>query len=302
MCPTDEVSRLSNADSVLVAVPNTLATEAIDIFHLPSQQRRHTIKPETDNERDGMVMAISMFHNKASLNVVVGYENGLAAVIRQCSPEGDWATIYTSTPHKQPILSLDMSPCGNYFFTSSADAIITKHIIPERTQKLESLSLPFSTINTRHAGQQSLRLRDDGRIFATGGWDGTARVYSAKTLNELAVLRWHKVGCYAVAFARVSPIEAQLEHGSPKRIVESRMELDEGLSSTMSRSNNVRPEDTLLQSGGRSSEHKVSSMKMSRLPKLVDLSVRERREKAATETHWLAVGSKDGKISLWDIY
>ena len=33
-----------------------------------------------------------------------------------------------------------------------------------------------------------------------------------------------------------------------------------------------------------------------------ELSVKERRIKMAKETHWLAAGSKDGRISLWDIY
>jgi hypothetical protein len=32
------------------------------------------------------------------------------------------------------------------------------------------------------------------------------------------------------------------------------------------------------------------------------MTVREEREQKAKTTHWLAVGSKDGKVSLWDIY
>ena len=32
------------------------------------------------------------------------------------------------------------------------------------------------------------------------------------------------------------------------------------------------------------------------------LSVAERRIKQAINTHWIAVGGKDGKVSLWDIY
>jgi ASTRA-associated protein 1 len=32
------------------------------------------------------------------------------------------------------------------------------------------------------------------------------------------------------------------------------------------------------------------------------MTVSEERDQKAKTTHWLAVGSKDGKVSLWDIY
>lgn len=32
------------------------------------------------------------------------------------------------------------------------------------------------------------------------------------------------------------------------------------------------------------------------------LSVQQQRDEKARMTHWLAAGSKDGKVSLWDVY
>jgi hypothetical protein len=62
-------------------------------------------------------------------------------------------------------------------------------------------------------------VRSDGRILATGGWDTRIRIYSAKTLKEVAVLKWHKEGVYAVDFAKV--LEAndlkREEHGQEGR-------------------------------------------------------------------------------------
>ena len=83
-------------------------------------------------------------------------------------------------------------------------------------------------------------------------------------MNELAVLKWHKEGCYAVAFAEVDP-----PISSPS---------GDGQESTMAQ--------------------ELVTAKMSLALKTVQ---QERNEKAQL-THWLAAGSKDGKVSLWDIY
>lgn len=74
-------------------------------------------------------------------------------------------------------------------------------------------------------------------------------------MKELAVLKWHKEGCYAVSFAEVLD--------TPKE------ETREG--------KEVVKRNTAL-------------------------TVKEERILKAKMTHWIAVGSKDGKVSLWDIY
>jgi WD40 repeat protein len=128
-------------------------------------------------------------------------------------------------------------------------------------------SHPLKVVNTKHAGQQGLDIRSDGRIFATAGWDSKARVYSCKTLKEVAVLEWHKVGCYAVAFPDMGAMEAP--DGSS-------ISTGEGNSNSQSQT--------------------VTAITQSRS------LVKDRRIRQATTTHWLAAGAKDGKISLWDIY
>lgn len=103
------------------------------------------------------------------------------------------------------MLSLSVSPYPDtapYFFTSSADAIIAKHSLPIPAPTTP-VSRPAKVVNTKHSGQQSISVRSDGKIFATAGWDTRIRVYSVKTMKELAVLKWHRDGCYAVAFGQV---------------------------------------------------------------------------------------------------
>ena len=103
-------------------------------------------------------------------------------------------------------------------------------------------------------------------IFATAGWDARVRVYSAKTLKEIAVLRWHKTGCYATAFARTE---------TPPGVDE------------------VEDSDPETDATGVSRTTAVVKQKT---------TVQQKRDEKAQTTHWLAAGAKDGKVSLWDIY
>ncbi|KAI0444311.1 WD repeat-containing protein [Xylaria telfairii] len=340
-CSPRQDTDLAVSDELLVAVPNTLATEAVDIFHLPSQDRLSTVHLGSKAEKKGMVMALSLFWRHESLILLAGYENGLAVVARR-RHGGAWDILYKFQAHSQPILSLDFAPDKEYFLTSGADAIIAKHPIPnansatapvlgfKRTEESETgrdkneleeprrqptdanISLPsagpaststsnsetqprglpkkaatvavppLKIIDTKHSGQQGLQIRSDGRIFATAGWDSKLRVYSAKTMTELAVLKWHDVGCYATAFS-VLDGQKHASDGSKDMLRES--EIEEQI---------THLDDAIV------TRNEITTMATVNKPG--ELSVKEKRIKTAKEAHWLAGGSKDGKISLWDIY
>jgi len=225
-------------------------------------------------------MALALFTHPVSnqLSVVAGYESG-HTVVATLSPTNIWSTIYTTHPHTQPILSLSISLSSNCYFTSSADAILAKHPIPAAVlidddveevnrEGMESGGgTELKVVKTGHSGQQSLQVRDDGKIFATAGWDGRVRVYAVKTMRELAVLKWHKEGCYAVGFADVE---------DPKQ-----------------------PGDV---GGENSEEGRIEEKGKEVARKTGTMTVKQERLRKAETTHWLAVGSKDGKVSLWDIY
>ncbi|KAK4097841.1 WD40 repeat-like protein [Parathielavia hyrcaniae] len=313
-CPAPPQSSPAASFEILVAVPNTLASEAIDIFHLPSQTRQHTVKL---GENNGMVMAVSLFHQAGSsiLTLVAGYENGVAAVAQLGSSSNSvWAVKYRSQCHSQPILSLDISPQKDFFLTSSADALISKHPLPivspppPRTNNPETVQQqqqPLKTVNTKHAGQQSLRIRSDGRLFATAGWDSRVRVYSAKTLAEVAVLKWHSAGCYAAGFAGVVS-ESESEKGSEAEAPPLQEQEGHGEDGEL--------KGGVVEVGGEKEKEKGGaaqarggggggiSREVTVVPKLVEMRVREKRVRQARTAHWLAAGSKDGKVSLWDVF
>lgn len=106
---------------------------------------------------------------------------------------------------KQPILPSQLQigrPAGLSSLLSSA-APQPKVKPPPPPPPTVTIQAPYKTINTKHAGQQSLRVRSDGRLLVTGGWDTRIRIYSTKTLKEVAILKWHKEGVYAVDFSEV---------------------------------------------------------------------------------------------------
>lgn len=321
--PVQAPSLPRDSSDLLIAVPNTLASEAVDIYHLPSQKRIHVVKLGSDH---GMAMALALVWLSGILTLIVAYEDG-TAIVTKLENNGSWLEVYRSQCHKQPVLSLGIAPNLEYFFTSSADATIAKHpLLPRESSfasfiepgpkaappggkqyfqfvpgdgapdqdtsenKSESLlsaalasqptgpsstgalnpkiqTKPLKIVNTKHSGQQGLNVRSDGRVFATAGWDSRIRVYSAKSMQEVAVLRWHPVGCFAVAFADVCVTDVA----------------------------DVQP--TAVQSND-----KEQSADTSLFSKVFENTVKNKRLSQVKNTHWLAAGSKDGKVSLWDVF
>lgn len=276
---------------VLFAVPNALDSGGIDVFHLPSERRITTIASDP-SIKTGMVMAVNMFVSSfGDVYVASAYEDGHVMVFIHKGPitsasfeihtiasnPWKWEKLYASRPHSQPVLSLDISSTRDYFITSSADALLIKHPIPSPNSAgyiptpNYTEDKPLKTVNTKHSGQQGLRMRSDGKIFATAGWDSRARVYSGKTMKELAVLKWHKEGCYTVAFGEADPFS--------------------------------QPTPSQTQEPTTSDE--ASELGSAQIPGAQSLSlaaIHNQRNEKVQRTHWLAAGSKDGKISLWDIY
>ncbi|KAI9694085.1 MAG: Guanine nucleotide binding protein (G protein), beta polypeptide 1-like [Bathelium mastoideum] len=236
----------SRAETLFIAVP-AVKDGQVDIFRLPDEHRLSTI-PGVENVKTGMVMAVNIFTHADLTRVAIGYENGSVALFSYDSSHGRWTVDYHEPVHSQPVLSIDVAPMLGLFYSSSADAIIAQHSLSRQNEKGRT---SLHKIDTKHSGQQALTVRSDERILATAGWDSRVRVYSAKTLKELVVLKWHKQGCYALSFAVL--------HGSV---------------------------DTLYARDGNAPVQ----------------TVQRRRKAEAESTHWLAAGSKDGKVSLWNIY
>ena len=249
--------------NILLAVPGIREGDIL-IHTLPSEKIVAAI-PADAAAKTGMLMALSLTVTNNTVTVIAGYENGAVAILTQAGKVFERISI--TKAHSQPVLSLDVSPSGEWAFSCGADATVVRYSLHDEVQSEERVKV----IKTKHAGQQNLNVRSDGRIFATAGWDGRIRVYTTGSMTELAVLKWHKEGCYALAFAEVLDDDDDEASGSQTQ--------------------NTNDDD----------DNNNNKRMMIKTEKTVS-TVRQRRLNKAQSTHMIAAGSKDAKISLWEIY
>lgn len=123
------------------------------------------------------------------------------------------------------------------------------------------------------------------------------------------MLKWGSgVGCYATAFAEVDPRcgkIAGVKKGNETststtnelardKVAEVR-DNDGASTSTSTSTSAVAPPPT-----SSSTSREVTTLPPT--PAIAQSSIQQRRDEKARTTHWLAIGAKDGKVSLWDIY
>jgi WD40 repeat protein len=160
----------------------------------------------------------------------------------------------------------DVKPAGLSSLLSPATPLSKEKTSPFPIPDVTTPQQPYRVISSKHAGQQSLRVRSDGRLFVTGGWDSRIRIYSTKTLKEMAVLKWHKQGVYAVDFGEVLSADYL--------------------------TNNQEKE---------SGEDGVRDMPVVKKETGLGRLQRQREEQMQVK-HWVAAGAKDGKVSLWEVF
>ncbi|KAF9474246.1 WD-40 repeat-containing protein [Pholiota conissans] len=219
----------------LIALPNLVDSSTADIWMLPSKERVHAAigqeikKPllsENTGGRNtsGIITSLHLYqHNPApdGLRLLTAYENGsvvLRAYNRMDKPvsiEGEgWVILWTSKLHVESIMAMQVSRTNDFALTVSADHIIGRYDLTDSKPADDQHGILF---RTKHAGNGSVALRDDGRICAVGGWDGKIRLYSTKSLKPLGTLKYHKSACQCVEFAhqiststeQTSPIDAE---------------------------------------------------------------------------------------------
>lgn len=194
----DKEHQINN--DIFIAVPSSIKTELVDIYDLPNCQLVHSGIGST-KETTGIVMSLCLYYRQELsfkiLEISVGFESGHVGVFAFSLNSQSWEIRYLFKIHTEPVISIHCDASHEFLISSGADSFIVKYMLNSCSND------DILTFKTHHIGQQSLRIRSDAKIFATAGWDGRVRVYSCRTLSQLAVCKLHEIGCCAIAFGEV---------------------------------------------------------------------------------------------------
>ncbi|RIB25881.1 WD40-repeat-containing domain protein [Gigaspora rosea] len=89
----------------------------------------------------------------------------------------------------------DLSSDKQFAISTSGDNKIVKY-------NFDEVPLIKST-TIKYAGIAEVKIRSDGKIFATAGWDMKIRIFSSKSMKPLAILSYHRESVYALAFSHI---------------------------------------------------------------------------------------------------
>jgi len=162
----------------LLCVPcgkNELYT--LNVNDISSRGQKDTCKPATD---EGSIMAVKF----AETRLVAAYENGYV-----CVWNGDICACETRTQGMPTCIAFSCKR-REILLGTSGD---TCYIFDEELKAKRQVSLT-------NAGLSCLAVRDDEKIYATGGWDKRIRLFSGKSHKKLCVLQLHDDTLNSVVF------------------------------------------------------------------------------------------------------
>ncbi|KAF7399524.1 hypothetical protein HZH68_008116 [Vespula germanica] len=137
----------------------------------------------------GEVMAIKPLPS-TDQKILVAYEIGLLVL---------WDITAKKVLH---CMDIESCPMALDFETSYMQGIIGSP-----SEKLEIFNLSSDTLTTKctltlkNPGTSVINVRPDKKLFTVGNWDGRLRIFSQKTLKQLAVLDQHKNTVHDVIYS-----------------------------------------------------------------------------------------------------
>ncbi|XP_069107268.1 guanine nucleotide-binding protein subunit beta-like protein 1 [Argopecten irradians] len=138
----------------------------------------------------GMCMAITTSDSDSQL--LIGYEDGSVALwdIRTFCMV-DKVSVFTDS-----VMCMDYNPQIKKGATGSVDErLVTFSLTSDN--KIQT----GREVKVTNPGFNQTAFRHDGKILASGGWDGNVRLFSGKSVKPLAVLSYHKESVQALAFS-----------------------------------------------------------------------------------------------------
>lgn len=174
--------------TTLLAHP-TEHMDEVNVVEMKNWTQVCTLKPDL---KLGMLMCMKMWQAESGPVLCAGYEDG-SVVLWDVSHRRPFSHL---KPHSEPVMCLDVDICGKKGISASSDDIIHSWTVDPQ-QNLEM----HNSVQLTNPGVSQLKIRADGRILATAGWDNNIRVFGRKKLKPLAVLQHHTDMVNSVAFS-----------------------------------------------------------------------------------------------------
>jgi len=188
--------------TALLALPNLAESSLADIWELPAASRRHgsigiyESPEENGTGKKGIIMALHLFRPDG-MRLLAAYESGHVILWQSSSEHLKWTPIWRAKAHGESVMGMSVSEDQTFALSVSADDLLVRYGISSHdAEDVERVREHTS----RHAGNGTVAIRDDGRVCAVGGWDGNIRIFSTKAFKALGTLKYHREGCSALAF------------------------------------------------------------------------------------------------------
>jgi len=150
----------------------------LDVNEISSRGQKKTLKAATD---EGSIMTVKFVENR----LVAAYEGGYVCVWDQDT------CVYETRIQGMPTCIAFISKRREIVVGASCE---TFYVFDEELKVKRQVSLT-------NAGLSCIAVRDDEKIYATGGWDKRIRLFSGKSHKKLCVLQLHDDTLNSVVFA-----------------------------------------------------------------------------------------------------
>ncbi|XP_077294479.1 guanine nucleotide-binding protein subunit beta-like protein 1 [Arctopsyche grandis] len=164
----------------------------IDVYTLDGEEIMTL--PVSKDSRVGEVMCFKHLEISNSQYLLAAYESG--------------DVLMWDLKTQKSISSLKLR---EFPLTLDYDLILGRGIYGNSSESIQVFSISKSDMKIslkceiimKNAGVNVLKIRNDKKVFVSGGWDGRLRVYSWKSLRPLAVLTEHKAALQDVCYSDV---------------------------------------------------------------------------------------------------
>ncbi|KAJ1308077.1 hypothetical protein OPQ81_002142 [Rhizoctonia solani] len=188
----------SDPPRALLALPNLIESELIDIWELPEKSRLHAAigtikgapprKPFSDEGRDiyktGIVMSLHVSQTETYIRILAGYESGTVTLWTRplsSSPrsiEGNgWNKVWSVKNHLEAVMGMAVSRANTVAASVSADHLICRYNL---NPELDADDACLAPQETKHLGNGAVAFRADGRVLGVAGWDGASSIETGK--------------------------------------------------------------------------------------------------------------------------